>query len=132
MGVAIATSILAPCDLGMAATSNVENPEVAAAKIVIDEYFSAADRRYELLSHAYKARLRRHAKIKNAAQYDDAVLPPERVWRRHRYEKATRRDNVIELTVLVDWEQEGYSGVQTFIFDLVQENRRWSIENIMH
>jgi len=36
------------------------------------------------------------------------------------------------IALLIEWEQEGYQGVMTFIFDLVLEKDRWRIENIVH
>ena len=39
---------------------------------------------------------------------------------------------VARITLLVEWEQEGYQGVMTFIFDLIMETASWKIENIMH
>jgi hypothetical protein len=36
------------------------------------------------------------------------------------------------ISLLIEWEQEGYQGVMTFVFDLVLEKDHWKIENIVH
>jgi hypothetical protein len=35
------------------------------------------------------------------------------------------------ISLLIEWEPEGYQGIMTFVFDLVLEKDRWRIENIV-
>lgn len=104
-----------------------------AATAVVEEYWTSELRlRYSLLSRTYKQRLRR-LRIADASQYARAEREPERVWGKRTYQSVKEvGPGAARMTLLVEWEQEGYQGVMTFIFDLIMENSSWKIENIMH
>jgi hypothetical protein len=109
-----------------------------AAKAVVEEYWSAEPRgRYRLLAESYKLNLRRLG-ITDAAKYGVETQPPERIWGKRTYQKVdvsrdTRRNrDIAQIVLLVDWEQEGYHGVMTFIFVLTMEGDQWRISNIVN
>lgn len=109
-----------------------QNAEVTA---VVDRYWSASEGvRYGLLSESYKTRLR-NLGITNGMEYDKATFAPERVWGRRTVQQTEIREDrtgQAQVVVLVEWEQEGYQGVMTFIFDFVREGGMWKIDFIMH
>lgn len=108
------------------------------AKETVERYWSSAPRdRYGLLAETYKRNLSRIG-IADAAAYAKETQNPERVWGVRTYQKidvsrdARQNREVAQVVVLVAWEQEGYQGVMTYIFDLVAEDTRWKISFIMH
>jgi hypothetical protein len=85
------------------------------------------------LSATYRQNLRRALGITNAAQYDKVVDVPERLWGKRTTQGIKRMGgDSLQISLLVEWRQEGYQGVMTFIFDMVKEGGTWKIENIMH
>jgi len=109
----------------------------ARAQAVVEAYWSSSgsscEDAYQLLSDRYRQRLRDVFGIRDAKGFAKASSAPERVWRGQRYERAVVvRPGTAQVIVIAQWEQEGYEGVTTFIFDLVQEKGAWRIENIMH
>ena len=110
----------------------------AAVKAVVEAYWSGTPaRRWSLLSSSYKADLGRLG-ITNATQYAKETEPGERVWGRRTYQSVDISRGTRDLTpvaqaiLLVGWEEEGYKGVMTFIFDLVSEAGQWRIAYVMH
>jgi hypothetical protein len=121
-----------PTDLAQT-SSALESGDVARAKDIVDEYWSSdPQRRYSLLSRNYRQQLQRSRRIANAQQYARATSEPERIWRERIYQEARQTGpDFVQIKVLVGWEQEGYEGVMTFIFELVREQGTWKIEAIM-
>lgn len=107
--------------------------EINAAKSVVKKYWvSPYDVIYDLLSTKYKERLKKTRNITNASNYMKSKPASERVWLSQTYQSSTmQNDSFIQIAVLAAWEEEGYQGVMTFIFDLVKENGAWKITNIM-
>ena len=110
----------------------------AAAKAIVEKYWSGDPRdRYLLLAESYKSNLRRLG-ITNAAKYGSDTQPPERVWGTRTYERVDlNRDSrqgrdLAQIVLSINWEQEGYRGTTTYIFDLIMEAGRWRIANIFH
>ncbi|MGI0064224.1 MAG: hypothetical protein ACREAL_05070 [Nitrosopumilaceae archaeon] len=116
------------------ASPTSDSADLRAARAVVERYWSLSpEAAYELLSTDYKDRLRKGRGITTAKGYGVAMSDPERVWRKQTYQRETMvRSGAIRITVLADWEQEGYEGVMTFIFDLVKSSESWKIANIMH
>ena len=109
----------------------------AEAKALVEKYWSGEPAaRYALLTKGYRLGLRRLG-ITNAANYGVATQPPERIWGKRTYQKVdVTRDrqgrHLAQVVLLIDWEQEGYRGVMTYIFDLILESGDWKISNIVH
>lgn len=108
------------------------------ARETVEKYWSSARQdRYGLLAENYKRDLRRLG-IADATAYAKETQNSERVWRGRTYQKidvsrdARQNRERAQVVVLVEWEQEGYQGVMTYIFDLVVEDARWKISFIMH
>ena len=110
-----------------------EDVSQAAAAAIVEEYWTSEPKsRYALLSQTYKQRLRRLG-VGSASQYERAIREPERVWGKRTYQSTkVVGPGAARIALLIEWEQEGYQGVMTFIFDLVLEKDRWRIENIVH
>lgn len=108
--------------------------KTGSAKAVVESYWrSSYEEGYALLSRDYKERLRRHFGVSNANDYRKALANPERIWGRRTYQRIKRiSPNVVQVTILIAWEQEGYEGVMTFVCDVVKEGDVWRIENIVH
>jgi hypothetical protein len=110
----------------------------AAAKAMVEKYWLADPRdRYLLLAESYKSNLRRLG-ITNAAKYGSETQPPERIWGTRTYQRVDfSRDprqgrDLAQVVLSIDWEQEGYRGTTTYIFDLIVEAGQWRIRNIVH
>ena len=104
------------------------------ARETVEKYWSSAPQdRYVLLAENYKRDLKRLG-IADATAYAKETENSERVWRRRTYQKidVSQKRDAAQVVVLVEWEQEGYQGVMTYIFDLVVEDARWKIGFIMH
>lgn len=106
---------------------------IKSAKDVVKKYWvSSYEEIYGLLSKKYKERLQKTRNISNGAEYKASMPITERVWQKQTYQKAVlQRNNFIQIVVLTEWEEEGYEGVMTFIFDMAKEGDKWKIENIM-
>jgi hypothetical protein len=106
---------------------------IKAAKDVVKKYWmSSYEEIYGLLSKKYKERLNRTRNISNATEYKNTMPVTERVWLKQTYQKADlQRDDLMQIVVLAEWEEEGYEGVMTFVFDMIKESDKWKIENIM-
>lgn len=113
--------------------SAAEDVSETAAAAIVEEYWTSEPKsRYALLSQTYKQRLRRLG-VNSASQYERAIREPERVWGKRTYQSTkVVGQSAARIALLIEWEQEGYQGVMTFIFDLVLEKDRWRIENIVH
>jgi hypothetical protein len=108
------------------------------ARETVEKYWSSAPQdRYALLAENYKRSLRRVG-IADATAYAKETQNPERVWGARTYQKVDvshdgrQNRDVAQVVVLVEWEQEGYRGVMTYIFELIVEDPRWKISFIMH
>jgi hypothetical protein len=110
-------------------SSEPESESIARAKDVVDDYWSAdPQHRYDLLSRNYRQQLQRSRRITSAQQYARATAEPGRIWRERIYQEFNRSgSDFVRIKVLVGWEQEGYEGVMTFIFELVREQGMWKI-----
>lgn len=105
---------------------------VRAVKDTVKRYWSVPFReRYGLFSKPYKATLARVYKVTSPETYAKKV-DPERISVREVYERIEAGADAARVTVLSRWSQEGYEGVQTFIFDLVKEGDRWVISDVMY
>jgi hypothetical protein len=120
--------------LGQAGSTTHADADTHAAQSIVDEWWGTeSERRYRLLSREYRQRLGTALRIRNAKEYDKAVDVPERIWGKRTVERVRRlTPETMQLSLLVEWRQEGYEGVMTFVFDLVRENGAWRIANIMH
>jgi hypothetical protein len=110
-----------------------EIKEIKAAKEVVKKYWISSYKDvYGLLSNDYKEGLKKAQQINNAEEYVKAFSPSERVWLRQTYEKVNiQNNNFMQIIVTADWEEEGYEGVMTYIFDMAKEDGNWKIYHIM-
>ena len=117
-----------------AGSTPAADADINLAHSIIDEWWgSTSERRYKLLSRTYKRSLRQALGISNARQYDKAVDVPERVWgKRIAQEVKWMGPDAVQISLLVEWRQEGYQGVMTFVFDMINEGGAWRVENVMH
>jgi len=106
---------------------------IKAAKNIVKKYWmSSYEEIYELLSKKYKERLKGTRNISTAIEYKNSMPLTERVWLKQTYQKTDlQRNDRIQIVVLADWEEEGYDGVMTFVFDMIKEGNTWKIENLM-
>ena len=87
--------------------------------------------RYKLFSEYYKNILNNVYKIQNAEDYSKEFMPTERVWYKQTYESVKLySDKGAQVTVLAYWEEEGYLGKMSFIFDMEKIDGKWKIFNI--
>ena len=108
--------------------------EINLARKVVKKYWiSSYEDTYTLFSSNYKKILKNTKNISDAKDYKNSISITERTWIKQTYQNADMQNNkFIQITVLAAWEEEGYDGVMTFIFDMVKENNEWKIANIMY
>lgn len=123
---------------GSRQVGNTPEEKRLAAKAIVENYWSREPRdRYVLLAEGYKIGLRRLG-ITSAAKYGAETQSPERIWGTRTYQRVEvsrdvkQKRDVAQVALLIDWEQEGYRGVMTYIFDLAIEAGQWKISNIVH
>ncbi|MFZ1946579.1 MAG: hypothetical protein WAW06_03455 [bacterium] len=111
-----------------------EAAELGAALGVVRDYWSLAyDREYSLFSAALRQTLKEVLDVSDAAGYAEAMTGNQRMWLKQAYKQAELLDPThARVTVLADWQQQGYSGVQTVIFDLEREGGAWKISVIFY
>lgn len=114
----------------------ISDRQRSEARGVVERYWTGSHtERYSLLTENYRERLER-LDIRDAEMYANQVQHPERVWKKRTYQRINvtfqKGRLVAQVAVLAQWEQEGYEGVITYIFDLVQEGNAWKIDFIMH
>ena len=103
------------------------------AKETVKKYWLLpANRKYELLSRVYKEVLKDTYNILNADEYQKFSVIIHRVWRKQTYQHGSVKGRYVQISVLSEWSQEGYEGVMTFVFDLVNEDDTWKIANIVY
>jgi hypothetical protein len=119
--------------LAQVASGPKPGPRENRVRAVVEEYWrTTSTRRYELLSRDYQSRLRRMGDV-TGPPYAVVLGNPERVWSPRRYQEVRFLGSAgARATILVDWEQEGYRGIMTFVFDLVMEDGAWKIENVVY
>jgi hypothetical protein len=116
-----------------------ENLEIEAAKNTVKRYWISANSSYEdmyeLFSSSYKEILSQFDGIINAEDFRESIPATERIWSKQTYQSATLDVSSdppqMQIVVLADWEEEGYAGVMTYIFELIKEGDDWKIANIM-
>jgi hypothetical protein len=116
-----------------------ERQEVDAAKDVVKKYWIATNSSYvgmyALFSSNYKQILNQYDGIADEEDFRESIPRTERYWPKQTYQRA--RFNLqleppqMQIVVLSEWKEEGYSGVMTFIFELVKEGGEWKIAKIM-
>jgi len=114
----------------------ISDRQRSEARGVVERYWTGSHtERYSLLTENYRERLER-LDIRDAETYANQVQHPERVWKKRTYQRINvtfqKGRLVAQVAVLAQWEQEGYQGVMTYIFDLVREGDAWKIDFIMH
>lgn len=88
--------------------------------------------RYKLFSVKYKDELNKLYKIKSGNEY---IMPDgeyERTWSGYMVEKIKiTADTLIEVEVIINWQQEGYSGQKSYVFTFIKEKGAWMIVGII-
>jgi len=91
--------------------------------------------RYGLFSKRYKEGLERAFNIKNANDY--AEYEQQRNYERGiinseivSFSKGS--EAVVSVTILACWSETGYSGLETYILELVKTDNKWEINHIAH
>lgn len=90
--------------------------------------------RYALFSNEYKGALKRAFGISDAAGYSKRMINAyfERIWSAARVIAVQAHDvDHVTVTVLVCWEQAGYTGFDGVVFDIARYDSGWLITNIV-
>ena len=108
--------------------------EIIKAKNIVKKYWvTSYEEDYDLLSDGYKKRLLKSHNIKNGKEYKEHFYSMERVWLKQVYQEIkVSANNFMQISVLATWEEEGYNGVMTYVFDMKKENNTWKIVNIVY
>jgi hypothetical protein len=111
-----------------------ESASLEAALGVVRDYWALSyDREYELFSGSLRKDLKEVLGVSNPADYAQAMASNKRMWLKQVYKRAELLDLAhARVSVLVDWQQEGYQGVQTVIFDLEREGEAWKISVVFY
>ena len=85
-----------------------------------------------MFAPSYVEMLKRQQGVENAKEFAARQITSERVWRVPEIESVryfAKGGATVE--ALGRWENEGYEGVQTFIFELAHDGQGWKILDIM-
>lgn len=114
--------------------SNEQVDMINDATDLVNKYWDnsvGAEDIYNLLSENYKNKLKQTKKINNARDYILYMSPIEFDWISQTYINASIEDNnIVKISVVADWFQEGYDGINVFTFIILKEESNWKIENI--
>lgn len=108
------------------------NADAVAVKAVVKAYWAASSaRQYEMFSSGYQDMLRKVHDVPGPEDYAKRI-DPERIYVRQDYQQVELGGGNARVTVLATWTQEGYEGLQTFIFELVREGDAWKIRDLYY
>lgn len=115
-----------------AACAPERSPDVDAVKAVVKAYWAApfVDQ-YGMFSTTYRETLARVFNVSGPEDYAKR-LDPERIYIQQAYEQVELGTDAARVRVLATWAQEGYDGVQTYIFELVREGDSWKIAEMYY
>ena len=113
-----------------------KNTDILGAIALIDRYWEKSTSnsdRYSMLTERNKEIHKRVFGISQPEKYRIPGTDYERILGDYNY-IYIRIDgpNFIQISIQIEWEQEGYQGNMTYIFDLLKENSKWYITHIMH
>jgi hypothetical protein len=114
--------------------TDTEALELEAALGVVRDYWALPyEGEYSLFSATMRQTLQEMLGVADAAQYAGAMASNQRIWLKQVYQQAELLDPAhARVTMLADWEQQGYRGVQTVVFDLEREGEVWRISVIFY
>jgi hypothetical protein len=113
-----------------------KNTDIVGAINLIDKYWekstSNADR-YSMLTEHNKGIHKSVFGVSEPKNYRIPGIDYERILGDYHY-NYVRIDSsdFIQISLQIEWEQEGYRGNMTYIFDLLREKSKWHISNIMN
>lgn len=118
------------------ATRKCTEEEIAEIRIqieVVRNYWALSyEAEYDTFSSGFKQILK-DAGVSSASDYARVMASNQRRWLRQTYQKAEIRDGRYgQVTVLAEWRETDYQGVQSVIFDMVKENGMWKIASIFY
>jgi hypothetical protein len=110
-----------------------ERAELGIQVEVIRNYWALPyEEEYNTFSSGFKHVLK-DAGASSASEYADIMASNQRQWIRQTYEEAELRDaGHGRVTVLAEWKEGDYRGVQSVVFDMVKEDGMWKIESIFY
>jgi len=113
----------------------LSNRDLRDAIRVVDSYWSwetNSAQRFELLERDYQELVSEIYGINKPSEYKIPYSEEEKFW--SGYSISTVRsyaENSLEISTMVRWDQEGFSGATTFIFSLVKTAEGWRITQIV-
>lgn len=124
------------CIEGVQVDANKESPVFMNEIPFVQKYLSMPYKeRYGYFSEKYQQGLARAFGIKNSDDYEE-------LQKRENYGRTilnsrlvnvdSKSEAVISILLLACWEQEGYSGLETYILDLKKIEDKWKISHIAH
>jgi hypothetical protein len=107
---------------------------VAGAEKLVRAFFGMSYRdQYAAFAPSYREMLERQFGIRGADGYERRHSPSELLWKTPKVESLEYfSKGGATVKVLARWENEGYHGVRTFIFQLAYTQGRWSILDIVN
>lgn len=89
--------------------------------------------RYSLFSVSYKDELKKLHDVISGEQYKVPESDYERTWSGYTIDKIqVIDDSIIEIDMMLHWQQEGYSGLKSYIFSFSKIHDDWYISSIMY
>jgi len=119
------------------ATRECTEEEIAEIRTQIDvlkNYWALCyEDEYSMFASSFKQVLKDAHEVSSASDYARVMASNERQWLKQTYQRAEIRDSRYgQVTVLAEWKETGYQGVQTVIFDMVKEDGMWKISSIFY
>lgn len=110
-----------------------ERAEIRTQIEVIRNYWALPyEDEYNTFSSSFK-QLLKDAGVSSASDYAGVMASNNRQWLKQTYQEAELRDAAHgRVTVLAEWKEADYQGVQSVIFDMVREDGTWKIASIFY
>lgn len=104
-----------------------------ALEVVSKYWASDYPVRYDLFEPRYQIALKRAFGIDDAAEYSHRERKSnyERTWDGYKVLRVEQtNEKSVTITALVCWNQDGYRGFRSFLFELVNRDGKWKISHI--
>jgi hypothetical protein len=113
-----------------------KDTDIVAALNLVEKYWDKSTSntdRYSMLSEQNKRIQKRVFSVSEPSKYRIPGFGYERISGDYRYNYVHVDDpEFIQISLQVDWEQEGYQGNMTYVFDLLKESDEWRISIIVY
>jgi hypothetical protein len=115
--------------------NKIEANDLLESVMLLNSYWdwnTSNEARYKMLAKQYRDQLADIFNLKDGSEYRIPGSEWERIWRGYTIEKIeVVSKESIQIEMILSWQQEGYEGVQSYIFSFRKEGEYWKIISII-